>query len=144
MFHEHNFVTEMVSKDHFFYSFRIMDAMLQSQAASPSSNLKLGPGILRKMIKRTNQVSVTTTHIGSIFSFVPISPTPLSPIILFQVLLSSILKGHMEIQLAELYLHSENNFILFNKPTKLPQRWTCPCMEGLWFPMIQIPKLEWN
>lgn len=120
MFHEYNFVIEMVSKDHFFYSFQIMDAMLESQVASPFSNLELGPGILRKVIKRSRQVSVPTTHIGSIFSFVSIFPYPLSPIILLWVLLSSVLKGHMEIQLAELYLHSENNFILFNQSTKLP------------------------
>ena len=76
MFHEYNFVIEMVSKDHFFYSFQIMDAMLESQVASPFSNLELGPGILRKVIKRSRQVSVPTTHIGSIFSFVSIFPYP--------------------------------------------------------------------
>ena len=103
MFHEHNFVIEMVSKDHFFYSFQIMDAMLQSQAVSLSSNLKLGPGILRKVIKRTSQVSVPTTHIGSVFSLSPFPPTPVSPIILLWVLLSSVLKGHMEIQLAVIF-----------------------------------------
>lgn len=93
----------MVSKDHFFYSFQIMDAMLQSQAVSLSSNLKLGPGILRKVIKRTSQVSVPTTHIGSVFSLSPFPPTPVSPIILLWVLLSSVLKGHMEIQLAVIF-----------------------------------------
>lgn len=39
-FHEHNFVFKIVPKDHFFYGFHIMEAMLESQAALPSSSLK--------------------------------------------------------------------------------------------------------
>ena len=76
VFHELNFVIKMVPKDHFFYNFQIMEAMLQNQAALPSSNLKWGLGILRKVIKRTSQVSEPTTHTGSIFSPASIFPTP--------------------------------------------------------------------
>lgn len=51
VFQEHDFIIDMVLKDHFFYCFQITEAMLQGQAALPSSHLKSGPGTLSKVIK---------------------------------------------------------------------------------------------
>lgn len=69
VFHEHNFVVKMVPKDHFFYSFQILQTVLQSHAALLSPDLKSCLEILRKVIKRTSQVSEPTIHLRSLFSF---------------------------------------------------------------------------
>lgn len=88
VFHEHNFVIK-VPKDHFLYSFQIMEATLQSRIALLSFNRKSCLEILRKVIKRTSQVSEPTIHIRSIFSFALTSLPHFSPIILLWVLLRS-------------------------------------------------------
>lgn len=75
-----------VPKDHFFYSFQIMEATLQSRTALLTSNRKSCLEILRKVIKRASQVSEPSIHI---FSFALISLPHSSPIILLWVLLRS-------------------------------------------------------
>lgn len=95
-------------------------------SGSTTSNPKSSLAILRKMIKRTSQISELTVHIGSIFSSASIFPTPFQSHSLalgsIEVILS-VLNGHMETQPIELY------FILFNKTTKCPRRLTCPCKK---------------
>lgn len=87
-----------------------------------------------------SQASGPVIHSGS-FSFASIFPT------LFQ----SYKRGHKtSLQwpyagpVSRVVFTLSKHFILFNKHTKCPNRPTCPCMEELWFPMIQIPTLEWN
>ena len=143
MFHKHDFVIKTVPRDHFFYSFQIVEAMLQSQEALPFSNLKSGPGILRKVIKeivgsQDQSFTVEVPHLS------PFSLPHSSPIILLCWGHNTSPQWPHASPVSRVVFTHSKHFILFNKHTKCPNRPTCPCMEGLQFPMIQILKLEWN
>lgn len=136
VFQEHDFIINMAPKDHFFYCFQITEAVLQGQAALPSSHLKSGLGILSKVIKELVQpFPLEVSHLSLPHS---------SPMILLcWGHTTSPQRPHGSPVSRVVFTHLKH-FILFNKPTKCPNWPTCPCMGGLWFPTIQIPKLEWN
>ena len=117
--------------------------MLRSQEALPFSNLKSGPGILRKVIKelvgsQDQSFTVEVPHLS------PFSLPHSSPIILLCWGHNTSPQWPHASPVSRVVFTHSKHFILFNKHTKCPNRPTCPCMEGLQFPMIQILKLEWN
>lgn len=111
------------------------------------NNFTLHLGRLSKVLKRTVcQVSEPANnhlYFGNIFLLV--STCPISfwscdlTLEFLEVILSSLQWPHRNSTSRIIFFHSKY-LILLTKSTNCPRRPTCPCTEGLWCTVIQIPK----
>lgn len=118
-----------------FTASRSLKLYYKSQAALPSSHLKLGPGTLSKVIKEW--VMSQNQPFPLEVSYLPSLSLPHSSsmILLCWGHSTSPQRPHAS-PVSRVVFSLSKHFILFNEPTKCPNWPTCPCMGGLWFAMI--------